>query len=89
MAVNISAYQFKQENFIQRINDIIANTNFNPELLELELTETVCIQDLEVVKSKINKLRNHGIQLSIDDFGTGYSSFKYLQEFSFSHLKID
>jgi diguanylate cyclase len=89
LAVNISAYQFRQENFIQLINNIITDTNFNPYLLELELTETVFIQDIEVVKSKINELKHDGIQLSIDDFGTGYSSFKYLQELSFRHLKID
>jgi diguanylate cyclase len=89
LAVNISAYQFTQENFVQHINDIIASENFNPELLELELTETVFIQDIELVKHKINELKNYGIKVSIDDFGTGYSSFKYLHEFSFSHLKID
>ncbi|MEA5513936.1 EAL domain-containing protein [Nodularia sp. UHCC 0506] len=89
VAVNISACQFRQENFIQRINDILVDTNFDPELLELELTETVFIQDIELVKNKINGLRCYGVKLSIDDFGTGYSSFKYLQEFSFSHLKID
>ncbi|WP_071189703.1 EAL domain-containing protein [Trichormus sp. NMC-1] len=89
VAVNISAYQFRQENFIQHINEIMTSTNFNLNLLELELTETVFVQDIEVVKRKMNELKNHGIKLSIDDFGTGYSSFKYLQEFSFNHLKID
>ncbi|WP_096664839.1 putative bifunctional diguanylate cyclase/phosphodiesterase [Dolichospermum compactum] len=89
LAVNISPFQFTQENFVQNINDIITNENFNPELLELELTETVFIQDIELVKEKIDMLKNYRIQVSIDDFGTGYSSFKYLHEFSFSHLKID
>jgi diguanylate cyclase (GGDEF)-like protein len=89
VAVNISAHQFRQENFISVIHDIITQTGFNPELLELELTETVFIQDIELVKQKINILGNFGIKLSIDDFGTGYSSFKYLQEFAFSQLKID
>ncbi|MEA5550899.1 EAL domain-containing protein [Anabaena cylindrica UHCC 0172] len=89
IAVNISARQFSQDNFIERINDMITSINFNPKLLELELTETILIQDIELVKSKINKLMEDGIQFSIDDFGTGYSSFKYLQEFSFSHLKIE
>ncbi|MFM7406542.1 MAG: EAL domain-containing protein [Cuspidothrix sp.] len=89
LAVNISACQFRQDNFVQHINDIIATENFNPNLLELELTETVFIQDIELVKNKINELKNYGIKVSIDDFGTGYSSFKYLHEFSFSHLKID
>jgi EAL domain-containing protein (putative c-di-GMP-specific phosphodiesterase class I) len=89
LAINISPFQFRQENFVQKINDILSEENFNPELLELELTETVFIQDIELVKDKINALKNYGVQVSIDDFGTGYSSFKYLHEFSFSHLKID
>ena len=89
LAVNISAYQFTQENFVQYVHDIITSENFNPDLLGLELTETVFIQDIELVKNKINELKNYGIKVSIDDFGTGYSSFKYLHEFSFSHLKID
>lgn len=89
LAVNISAYQFKKANFSERINEIIHETEFNPQALELELTETLFIQDIELVKTKINELREYGIQLSIGDFGTGYSSFKYLQEFCFSHLKID
>ena len=89
LAVNISPFQFIQENFVQNISDIIANENFHPELLELELTETVFIQDIELVKNKISTLKDYGIKVSIDDFGTGYSSFKYLHEFSFSHLKID
>jgi diguanylate cyclase len=89
IAVNISAYQVRKENFVQGINDIIQETNFDPELLELELTETVFIQDIELVKSRINELSAYGIKLSIDDFGTGYSSFKYLQDFCFSNLKID
>ncbi|WP_413172255.1 EAL domain-containing protein [Anabaena azotica] len=89
LAVNISAYQFRQENFVRCVNDIIAQTQFAPKLLELELTETVFIQDTNAIKNKINELRSYGVKLSIDDFGTGYSSFKYLQEFSFNHLKID
>lgn len=89
LAVNISARQFKEEDFVQKINAILASENFSPELLELELTETVFIQDIEVVKAKINELTQYGIKISIDDFGTGYSSFKYLNEFSFNYLKVD
>jgi diguanylate cyclase len=89
LAVNISASQFREENFIRSVNDIINDTNYQPELLELELTENVFIEDIELVRSRLNELKSYGIQLSIDDFGTGYSSFKYLQEFSCKQLKID
>ncbi|MBS3030569.1 MAG: EAL domain-containing protein [Dolichospermum sp. DET50] len=89
LAVNISAYQFQQENFIQRVLEIIEETNFDMKQLQLELTETVFIQDLETVKLKMKEIKSKGIELSIDDFGTSYSSFKYLREFSFNNLKVD
>jgi EAL domain-containing protein (putative c-di-GMP-specific phosphodiesterase class I) len=89
IAVNISACQLKTENFSDTIIDIITKIGITPESLELELTETVFIHDIESVKQKLNYLSNQGIKISIDDFGTGYSSFKYLQEFPFHNLKID
>ena len=89
LAVNISAHQFEQENFIRRVLEIIEETNFDIKQLELELTETVFVHDIEAVKLKMKALKSQGIELSIDDFGTGYSSFKYLREFSFNNLKID
>ncbi|MBD2295690.1 EAL domain-containing protein [Anabaena sphaerica FACHB-251] len=89
IAVNISACQLINKNFSEKIIDIINETGIAPELLELELTETVFIQDIESVKQKLNYLSQQGIKISIDDFGTGYSSFKYLQEFPFHNLKID
>lgn len=89
IAVNISACQLRTENFSEKIIDIINETEIDPRTLELELTETVFIHDIESVKQKLNDLSNQGIKISIDDFGTGYSSFKYLQEFCFHNLKID
>ncbi|MEA5574955.1 EAL domain-containing protein [Anabaena sp. UHCC 0451] len=89
IAVNISACQLRTENFSEKIIDIINETEIDPRTLELELTETVFIHDIESVKQKLNNLSSQGIKISIDDFGTGYSSFKYLQEFCFHNLKID
>lgn len=89
IAVNISAGQLKREDFGEKILDIIKETGINPATLELELTESLFIQDIESVKQKFNDLSLQGIKISIDDFGTGYSSFKYLQEFPFNNLKID
>ena len=71
------------------LEEIIEETNFDIKQLELELTETVFVHDIEAVKLKMKALKSQGIELSIDDFGTGYSSFKYLREFSFNNLKID
>jgi diguanylate cyclase len=89
LAVNISVSQFRQENFVSRINDIINQNSWQPALLKLELTENVFIEDITLVKNRLDELKKHGIQISIDDFGTGYSSFKYIQEFSCDQLKVD
>ncbi|AFZ57994.1 EAL domain-containing protein [Anabaena cylindrica FACHB-243] len=89
MAINISACQFRTENFSEKIIGIIKKIGIAPESIELELTESVFIQNAELVKQKLDNLSNQGLKISIDDFGTGYSSFKYLQDFSFHSLKID
>jgi diguanylate cyclase (GGDEF)-like protein len=89
IAVNISAEQLKLENFSTKVIDLISEIGIPPDLLELELTETVLIQDFKSVKQKLDDLIQQGIKISIDDFGTGYASFKYLQELPFHHLKVD
>jgi diguanylate cyclase (GGDEF)-like protein len=89
LSINISACQLKKDNFSDTVINIINRTGIAPELVELELTETVFIHDIESVKQTFKTLSNQGIKISIDDFGTGYSSFKYLQEFPFHNLKID
>ncbi|MBW4574021.1 MAG: EAL domain-containing protein [Aphanothece sp. CMT-3BRIN-NPC111] len=89
VAVNLSAYQFNQPNLIEKIDQILAETNFNPELLELELTESIIVHNPEAAIEIFNELKLLKIQISIDDFGTGYSSLGYLQQFPFDILKID
>ncbi|TAE58523.1 MAG: EAL domain-containing response regulator [Nostocales cyanobacterium] len=89
LSVNVSAHQLKISNFSNMITDTTQQTKFSPEMLELELTETLFIQDIESVRQTFNQLSKQGVKISIDDFGTGYSSFKYLQEFPFHNLKID
>lgn len=89
VSVNCSGYQLKQENICQKIADIVTEVGLEPRYLELELTESVLVQNPSRVKAIFRKLRELGIDISIDDFGTGYSSLGYLHEFYFDNLKID
>ncbi|HEY9873182.1 MAG TPA: EAL domain-containing protein [Candidatus Obscuribacterales bacterium] len=89
VAVNLSGYQFNQPNLNKKISEILRKTGFNPEFLELELTESLLVKDPEATKAIFRELKALGIQISIDDFGTGYSSLSYLQQFCFDSLKID
>lgn len=89
MAVNISAHQFRQADFCDRIRDVLARTSLEPGLLELEVTEGVIMQGIDQVLQKLNTLRELGVTLAIDDFGTGYSSLNYLKQFPLHRLKID
>ena len=89
MAVNVSAVQFTDELFMQRLMAILTETKLDPRLLELELTESVLMKRVERTASVLQSLREKGVQIAIDDFGTGYSSLSYLQKFPVDVLKID
>lgn len=89
MAVNISAMQFRDENFLDNVFKILNETGLHPEFLELELTESVLMKHAESAASILATLRSRGVQLAIDDFGTGYSSLSYLRKFRVDALKID
>jgi diguanylate cyclase (GGDEF)-like protein len=89
MAVNISGEQFKQKEFIDILSQILHDTGMNPEFLELELTETILIRDVDETIATLKKIKNTGIKVAIDDFGTGYSSMNYLKQFPLDTLKID
>lgn len=89
VAVNVSARQLMQDDFTQRVLAIIEQENFPPELLELELTESVLMESFDANVSKLKKLRNRGIRIALDDFGTGYSSLTYLSKLPIDTLKID
>ena len=88
MAVNLSARQFQQQNIIETVRRTLGETGLNPASLELELTESIFIQDIEPVIATLRTLRAMGVQVSIDDFGTGYSSLSYLKYFPVNKLKI-
>jgi len=89
VSINIAALHFQQDDFIERINEIVMQYNCSPQQLELELTERTVMQDSEGIVSKLIKLKNMGFKISIDDFGTGYSSLSYLNRFPLNYLKID
>jgi diguanylate cyclase (GGDEF)-like protein/PAS domain S-box-containing protein len=89
VAVNLSAKQFEQENLVEIIKRILDETGLKPQWLELEITESILMKNLEFSIVILNKLRSMGIHVSLDDFGTGYSSLNYLKRLPIDTLKID
>jgi len=89
LAINLSAAQFQQSSLPDLIMSILEQSQLPAEYLELELTESITMDDPERAVTMINRLHQEGVSLSIDDFGTGYSSLSYLKRFKISKLKID
>ncbi|MEG4961169.1 MULTISPECIES: EAL domain-containing response regulator [unclassified Microcoleus] len=89
VAVNLSARQFHQPELSSRVAQILAETGLEPSSLELELTESLMVEDAESAIATLQQLKNLGVCISIDDFGTGYSSLSYLAQYPFDTLKID
>lgn len=89
IAVNVSALQFQQANFVASVAEILEESGLPAPLLELELTESILIQDVEETMKRLEALAALGVKLAIDDFGTGYSSLSYLKRFPIHKLKID
>ncbi|WP_046212502.1 DUF4084 domain-containing protein [Paenibacillus wulumuqiensis] len=88
IGVNLSPEQFRQDNIVERIAHILAETQADPRYLELELTESTAMTNIHNVIQKLHELRQLGLSLSIDDFGTGYSSLSYLENLPINKLKI-
>ena len=88
LAVNLSAQQFRQPDLVQRIETVLQETGLDPRLLELELTESVFMENMEAAIEVLVDLQALGIQIAIDDFGTGYSSLSYLKNFPIDRIKI-
>lgn len=89
LAVNISASEFRQTNFLTELRSILLESELDPSCLQLEITESVLMHDAERSAAILNELKTLGIQLAVDDFGTGYSSLSYLEQFPIDVLKID
>lgn len=89
VAVNLSPRQFVQQNIVALVDRILGETGLDPRWLELELTESMVMQDVDRAGEVMNELKQLGVCLTMDDFGTGYSSLSYLKRFPFDKLKID
>jgi len=89
MAINLSAVQIQRRDLVDKVASVINACTLQPELLELEITESVLMQNPEIAEEMLQGLRGLGVELAIDDFGTGYSSLGYLKRFPIQKLKID
>lgn len=89
IAINVSAKQFHQKNFVQHIQTALQPYGFDPALLKFELTESLLLEDIEETIETMTQLQEIGVTLSLDDFGTGYSSLQYLKRLPLAQLKID
>ena len=89
MSVNLSARQFYREDLAQRISEIVKAEDCDPSWIELEVTETSLLHDLDAIRKVLHQLRDEGFTVAIDDFGTGYSSLTHLKHFPIDTLKID
>jgi EAL domain-containing protein (putative c-di-GMP-specific phosphodiesterase class I) len=89
LAVNVSSKQFRHDDFIVQVREIVQCHEINPALLKLEITEGLLLKNIEDVIVTMNVLKALGVQFSLDDFGTGYSCLQYLKRLPFNQLKID
>ena len=89
LSLNISAIQYKRHEFIDNLMSIIRKYDVNPNDIELEITESVLIDNFIEMTEKLHVLREYGLRISLDDFGTGYSSLSYLKGLPIDTLKID
>ena len=89
VAVNISALEFRQIDFLGAVRAILNSTELDPRSLQLEITESVLMENAELSATILHELKNIGVQLAVDDFGTGYSSLSYLNRFPLDVIKID
>ncbi len=89
MAVNVSAHQFMEPDFVKQVAAALQRSGADPAALKLELTESLLADNIDDVIGKMTALRVGGVAFSLDDFGTGYSSLSYLKRLPLAHLKID
>ncbi|MGI4802478.1 MAG: putative bifunctional diguanylate cyclase/phosphodiesterase [Janthinobacterium lividum] len=89
VAVNLSAVQFGSRDLVTTVASILENTGLDPNRLELEITESVMLEDTQANLAMLHRLKDLGVRIALDDFGTGYSSLSYLRSFPFDKVKID
>lgn len=89
VAVNVSAVQMAEDNFVELVKACLTKYELDPQYLELEVTETMVLENIDAMLEKLNQIKKMGVSISIDDFGTGYSSFSYIKQLPASTLKLD
>jgi predicted signal transduction protein with EAL and GGDEF domain len=89
ISVNLSARQFRREGLVRQVSRVLVDTGFDPRYLEMELTESTVMHNVEAAIATLQGLKSLGVSLSVDDFGTGYSSLAYLKDLPLDKLKID
>ncbi|EDL66589.1 sensor domain-containing protein [Bacillus sp. SG-1] len=89
VAVNVSTKQLQQYDFVDSVKKVLAKSGLEAKWLELEVTESILLDDVEEIKESLTRLRGIGVSISIDDFGTGYTSLSYLRQYPFDTVKID
>jgi diguanylate cyclase (GGDEF)-like protein len=89
VAVNVSALHFRDRQVVETVKSALRDSQLAPHRLEIELTETAVLQNIQMTRSLLTELRQIGVRISLDDFGTGYSSLSYLNSLPFSKIKID
>jgi len=89
IAVNVSALEFRNKQFVANLREVLADTGLEARFLQIELTESVLMRNVESSSAILQELKHIGVQLAVDDFGTGYSSLSYLSQFPIDVLKID
>ena len=89
VAVNVSPLQFRRQDFVEVVERILDETDLDPHRLELELTESTLLGNVDDAEKAMRRLKAHGVRFALDDFGTGYSSLLYLRRFPFDRIKID
>ncbi len=89
LAINVSPLQFRQQGFAERLHDIIANAGMDPGCLEVEVTESTVMDNINEAVGILNKIKSYGVKVALDDFGTGYSSLSSLTSLPLDKLKVD
>ena len=89
VSVNISPKQFRHQDITAIVSQVLRETDLSPAHLEVEITETAVMDNVEVAIMRLNSLSKMGVKISVDDFGTGYTSISYLKQFPVNELKID
>lgn len=89
LSVNVSTKQFNQSDFVDKVKNALELYKIKPSLLKLEITESMLLENVELMISRMIELKNYGVEFELDDFGTGYSSLQYLKKLPLNQLKID